>query len=894
MDFLPANLNISAAATFNGATATANSTSISSINLNSATNSLNVTGHGTSSASSNDSRAAGQATAQVIRLHFGLSDVSYTWSLTGQLSAGINADDFLQVQLVGNSTGEVFFSETAGQGSVDHVNLSGSGALPPGDSYRLQVDVFSQSFTRDGVPSNGSADFNFTVQGGTPTPTPIRWNNFGLGGSFQTATNWDPQTVPGSGDTAVFGLASAYSVDVGTAATERLEIRNSDVTFTNSNYSVGSITFDPAGILLDNSKLTLEGGTLNGAHALIGESAAARIDVVSFAFLNLTGSLRVGGPGNGILDISDNGNVVTGEGRIGTGAGGGEVALFGFGNFWSSGNLSVGFSGNGTLAILDGAGVVSEMGFVGFSAGSSGSVSIEGFGNDIGQGSIWTLTNDLIIGAAGTGSVELLDFGVLNVMGKTTVNGTLTVAGGALSSHNSQPVTIGGTKAGSVSTSGFAQGLPGRMNAITDLTAGAAAVGNLDILDGGFVSCTNAILGVGASGNFLVTGVNQDPSELAVSSQLTVGKTDLGDLIVNDGGQVNAHDLTAGSQVGGFGIVEVRGQSGVIPSTLRATENVILGLEGTGVLIIEEGGAVTCSSAALGVFAGSEGGAFLGIDNAPGAPAQWLVHGDMMIGGLAPGSVELHNNAALAVDGTLTVNTTGAVLGNGTLTAGTRLVNGGLISPGLSPGVIVVNGDYEQTSTGMLRMEVAGLEAGQMDALRITGTSTLDGTMEVRMLGNFLPVTGQTFDLLQLGGSVSGAFSQVTFPDLKPGFQFNATQSGGIFTITALNNGLAANALLNISTRAQVGTGDNLLIAGFIVRGNEPKKVLLRGIGPSLAVGGQPVPGRLTNPNLELRGSGGALIFSNDDWMDSPQRQQIIDSTIPPTDDLESAIVATT
>ena len=63
------------------------------------------------------------------------------------------------------------------------------------------------------------------------------------------------------------------------------------------------------------------------------------------------------------------------------------------------------------------------------------------------------------------------------------------------------------------------------------------------------------------SGSAVVTGVNQDPSELpAVSSQLTVGSPDMGNLTVNDGGQVSAHDLTAGSQAGGLGIVEVRGK----------------------------------------------------------------------------------------------------------------------------------------------------------------------------------------------------------------------------------------------------------------------------------------------------------------------------------------------
>ena len=93
--------------------------------------------------------------------------------------------------------------------------------------------------------------------------------------------------------------------------------------------------------------------------------------------------------------------------------------------------------------------------------------------------------------------------------------------------------------------------------------------------------------------------------------------------------------------------------------------------------------------------------------------------------------------------------------------------------------------------------------------------------------------------------------------------------------------------LANISTRLRVETGDNVLIGGFIVTGTQPKKVIVRAIGPSL-----PVPGKLENPTLELHGPAG-LIASNDNWMDAPNRQEIIDSTIAPTNDLESAILTT-
>ena len=91
--------------------------------------------------------------------------------------------------------------------------------------------------------------------------------------------------------------------------------------------------------------------------------------------------------------------------------------------------------------------------------------------------------------------------------------------------------------------------------------------------------------------------------------------------------------------------------------------------------------------------------------------------------------------------------------------------------------------------------------------------------------------------------------------------------------------------LANISTRLLVGTGDNVLIGGFIITGTDPKKVLIRAIGPSL-----PLAGVLADPTLELY-QGTTLLESNDNWMDSPNKQAIIDSGAAPLNNLESAIV---
>jgi hypothetical protein len=99
--------------------------------------------------------------------------------------------------------------------------------------------------------------------------------------------------------------------------------------------------------------------------------------------------------------------------------------------------------------------------------------------------------------------------------------------------------------------------------------------------------------------------------------------------------------------------------------------------------------------------------------------------------------------------------------------------------------------------------------------------------------------------------------------------------------------------LTNFSTRAYVGTGDDIAIGGFILGagGGGADAIILRGLGPSLTQFGVPA---LADPKLELRNSQGALIASDDNWMDDPNQAAIIsDSGLAPTNNLESAIAVT-
>jgi hypothetical protein len=98
--------------------------------------------------------------------------------------------------------------------------------------------------------------------------------------------------------------------------------------------------------------------------------------------------------------------------------------------------------------------------------------------------------------------------------------------------------------------------------------------------------------------------------------------------------------------------------------------------------------------------------------------------------------------------------------------------------------------------------------------------------------------------------------------------------------------------LLNISTRVRVLTGEQVLIGGFIITGTNPKQVLIRGIGPSL----NGISGVLSDPTLELH-QGDTTIATNDNWKTrsdgGSQQAEIEATTIPPTNELESAILVT-
>ena len=181
------------------------------------------------------------------------------------------------------------------------------------------------------------------------------------------------------------------------------------------------------------------------------------------------------------------------------------------------------------------------------------------------------------------------------------------------------------------------------------------------------------------------------------------------------------------------------------------------------------------------------------------------------------------------------------------------------------------------------------LAAGQSFTYTIVAPSSDQSGTTFSYIGT-LP-SGLSFD--PVTGTISGTYNS-HFQNggaLLGNVQLIATNSSGTATSTLAFFQQVSGTAKNISTRLAVGTSDNVLIGGIIIQGNAPKKVIIRAIGPNLTQYG--VPGALQDPTLELHDHTGAMIDFNDNWMDSANEQAIIDSGLAPSNNLESAILAT-
>lgn len=237
-------------------------------------------------------------------------------------------------------------------------------------------------------------------------------------------------------------------------------------------------------------------------------------------------------------------------------------------------------------------------------------------------------------------------------------------------------------------------------------------------------------------------------------------------------------------------------------------------------------------------------------------------------------------------------NLSGTDLGGRTLTPGVYKFN----TSATSGGMLTFDAQNDPSARFVVQVGTTLITTGASSATLINGADARNIYFQVgtsatlgggsTFIGNILAYAAITTvggtnvngRLLALTEAVTLDTNQVTSPGLS------ATPTPTPTPTPAPNPA----QLLNISTRLKVQTGENVSIVGFIITGNAPKRVIVRAIGPSLTG----INNVLADPVVALHGTNGSIITTNDNWKDN-QQTDIQNSQLAPTNDLESAIVAT-
>lgn len=155
----------------------------------------------------------------------------------------------------------------------------------------------------------------------------------------------------------------------------------------------------------------------------------------------------------------------------------------------------------------------------------------------------------------------------------------------------------------------------------------------------------------------------------------------------------------------------------------------------------------------------------IGEVNIDGEGSQWSIATVLQIG-IGQGSF-IVSNGGNATASQISISANGVIKGNGSLTG--AVFNSGKVRPGLSSGILSISGNYSQQQAGSLYMELGGISPGsQHDQLQISGTTSLNGTLNITTINGFSPSIGQSFTLMTYASRI-GQFSNITGMDFGSG-----------------------------------------------------------------------------------------------------------------------------
>jgi CSLREA domain-containing protein len=422
----------------------------------------------------------------------------------------------------------------------------------------------------------------------------------------------------------------------------------------------------------------------------------------------------------------------------------------------------------------------------------------------------------------------------------------------------------------------------------------AVRVFNVTAPPGGNVSFSDLAISngnaAGAAGVFSGTGSDVTITNCIVRDNVTANGGTGGGIYqgTGSGGTMIVSNSTVSRNTagGGGGIESVSGDGTLMitNSTIDGNSAVFPMVGSGGGIYIGSGTVVISNSTLSNNNAVGPGG---GIDNTGG---NLTISNSTLAGNQSTNGGGIHNGAALTLTySTISANTiTGAVgSGGGILSSGGSAavsVKSSIIASNAAPGSNPpdVNGSF--TSGGFNLISRIDGSTGFNQPTDHIGTIASPLDPKLALLANNGGLT-QTMALQSGSVAINNGATDAPSRDQR-GYIRNGAPDIGAFEF----GGTIPVSLGNISTRGMVGTGDNVMIGGFIVAGPGNKSVLLRAIGPSLANPPFNLPNTLQDPTLSLFNSTGAMIAFNDNWAQASNAQSI-PSNLQPTNGSESAIL---
>jgi T5SS/PEP-CTERM-associated repeat protein len=487
------------------------------------------------------------------------------------------------------------------------------------------------------------------------------WTNPDFG-SWTDANNWDDGVIPNQNwDARIDNGGEAFLLaDAGATRV----------------FTLGSIPNSSGKLVVMDGGILQSLGSIIGS--ALGSTGMATVEGTGSTWEN-TVELIVGGEGAGWLNIQFGGMVSSQRGLIGY-FDFGAVTVRNNGAWHVSNDLQVGIFGTGILDILDGSEVYSTAGVIGYTPSSNGTVTVDG------DSARWTAGTALEIGSFGTGTLNIRNGGVVS-SGSTYIGyaqgavGTATVAGGSfwatgdlhVGHDGAGTLNIGG--ASQVSTSNSYLGTDaGAQGSVTvtgtgswwthqyDCIVGNLGAGMMTIEAGASVATGGAYLGYGAgsTGEVRVTGPGSSwfTGTDINSRTLSVGKSGMGTLTIDDGATVSANDpfgtTWIGESVDSLGVVTVSDAGSTWTSNYLN-----IGGAGIGGLYVRNGASASSTNCWIGVNMGSTG---IVVVNGPGSSL--TNSGDIFVGGAGFGTLSINNGAMLS--------NSHAIVGNGINTIVTR------------------------------------------------------------------------------------------------------------------------------------------------------------------------------------------------------------------------------